>query len=63
MTTTLRVEALEGACVYCDAGGTQSRRAGTLSLCGEHSVMVLARIRARLSPTAERDAFRPGRDR
>ena len=42
----------EGACFYCGAG---TGGAATLSLCGEHSVMVLARIRARLGPSAEGD--------
>lgn len=60
-TTTHRAdEVAEGACFYCEAG---TGGAATLSLCGEHSVMVLARIRARLGPIAEGDLLRFAIDR
>lgn len=51
---------VDRACFYCEAG---AGRAATLSLCGEHSVMVLARIRARLGPSADPDAMRFAIDR
>ncbi|MBI2205891.1 MAG: hypothetical protein HYU41_18770 [Candidatus Rokubacteria bacterium] len=55
-TTTHRADKVaEGACFYCETG---TDRAATLSLCGEHSVMVLARIRARLGPIADGELLR-----